>query len=108
MRDSNSSYLVVMIRIHMALEMTNYVLHYVLYNLSQLSALFTSKYSTTVYFILLGKETAIKLASLGADIIILCRNPEKAEEAVADIKRESGFTSVRYGIPAHRYFLKAF
>ena len=59
--------------------------------------------NTLHHFILLGKETAIKLASLGADIIILCRNPEKAEEAVADIKRESGFTSVRYGIPADRY-----
>ena len=57
----------------------------------------------TLYFILLGKETAIKLASLGADIIILCRNPEKAEEAVADIKRESGFTSVRYSFLVDRY-----
>jgi len=34
----------------------------------------------------LGKETAIALASLGADVIILCKSPEKAELAVQDIR----------------------
>jgi NAD(P)-dependent dehydrogenase (short-subunit alcohol dehydrogenase family) len=46
-----------------------------------------------------GKETAIKLASMGADTIVLCRNPEKAEAALADIKRLSGSSKVRYGLP---------
>ena len=30
----------------------------------------------------LGKETAVKLAALGADVIILCRNPSKADAAI--------------------------
>ncbi|CAM9394948.1 unnamed protein product [Discosporangium mesarthrocarpum] len=34
----------------------------------------------------LGKETAIRLAQLGADVTIACRNPEKASAAVEDIK----------------------
>ena len=38
----------------------------------------------------LGKETAVKLASLGADVIILCRTPATAEAAVTEIKERSG------------------
>jgi NAD(P)-dependent dehydrogenase (short-subunit alcohol dehydrogenase family) len=38
----------------------------------------------------LGKETAVKLAALGADVIILCRNPTNAQAAVAEIKERSG------------------
>jgi NAD(P)-dependent dehydrogenase (short-subunit alcohol dehydrogenase family) len=43
----------------------------------------------------LGKETAIKLASLGAETIILCRNPEKADAAVAEIKARSGNDKIK-------------
>jgi NAD(P)-dependent dehydrogenase (short-subunit alcohol dehydrogenase family) len=43
----------------------------------------------------LGKETAIKLASLGAETIILCRNPEKADAAVAEIKAKSGNDKIK-------------
>jgi hypothetical protein len=39
----------------------------------------------------LGKETAVKLAGLGADVIILCRNPTNAQAAVAEIKERSGW-----------------
>jgi hypothetical protein len=42
-----------------------------------------------------GKETAIKLATLGADTVILCRSPEKAQSAVDEIKRKSGSSTVR-------------
>ena len=38
----------------------------------------------------LGKETAVKLAALGADVIILCRNPANAESAITEIKERSG------------------
>lgn len=38
----------------------------------------------------LGKETAVKLAALGADVIILCRNPTNAQAAVTEIKERSG------------------
>lgn len=33
----------------------------------------------------IGKETAIRLASMGARVLIACRNPEKGETAVRDI-----------------------
>lgn len=39
----------------------------------------------------LGKETAVKLAALGADVIILCRNPANAQAAVTEIKERSGW-----------------
>jgi short chain dehydrogenase len=42
----------------------------------------------------LGKETAVKLASLGGNVIILCRNPAAATEAVEEIKRRSGSSSI--------------
>ena len=38
----------------------------------------------------IGKETAIDLAKRGAKVIIGCRNKEKSQAALADIKRESG------------------
>ena len=43
-----------------------------------------------------GKETAVKLASLGADTIILCRDALRAETAVAEIKQKSRSTKVRW------------
>lgn len=44
----------------------------------------------------LGKETAIKLASLGANTIILCKSPNKAVAAVEDIKKQSGSNKVSW------------
>jgi NAD(P)-dependent dehydrogenase (short-subunit alcohol dehydrogenase family) len=38
----------------------------------------------------IGKATAIGLAKTGANIIIGCRDKQRGEEAIADIKRESG------------------
>ena len=38
----------------------------------------------------LGKESAVKLAALGAEVIILCRNPTNAQAAVTEIKERSG------------------
>lgn len=38
----------------------------------------------------IGKETAVGLARLGADVTIAVRNPDKAAEAVAEIRRRSG------------------
>eukprot|EP00904_Undaria_pinnatifida_P001762 jgi/Undpi1/11587/HiC_scaffold_30.g13882.m1 len=37
----------------------------------------------------LGKETAVKLAQLGADVTIACRNPEKAFAAAEEIKAKA-------------------
>lgn len=42
----------------------------------------------------LGKETAVKLAALGADVIILCRNPTNAQAAVSEIKERSGWVYI--------------
>lgn len=42
----------------------------------------------------LGKEAAITLASLGANIVLLCRNAQRGAEAVEDIKRQSESDSV--------------
>ncbi|XP_072050353.1 retinol dehydrogenase 12-like [Amphiura filiformis] len=44
----------------------------------------------------IGKETAIDLARRGARVIIACRNPVKAEEAVKEIQRRSGSSHVVY------------
>ncbi|KAJ1442920.1 hypothetical protein B484DRAFT_321834 [Ochromonadaceae sp. CCMP2298] len=38
----------------------------------------------------LGKETAVKLASLGAKTILLCKTPARAEAAVEEIRQRSG------------------
>ena len=52
--------------------------------------------SSTVFVCILGantgigKVTATDLAKRGAKIIICCRNPEKAGEAIKDIQKESG------------------
>ena len=42
----------------------------------------------------LGKDSAIALAKKGAEIIILCRNSEKAQSAVDDIKKESNNSNI--------------
>jgi NAD(P)-dependent dehydrogenase (short-subunit alcohol dehydrogenase family) len=38
----------------------------------------------------LGKETAVKLASLGAKVIMLCKTPSRAEAAVQEVRLRSG------------------
>jgi NAD(P)-dependent dehydrogenase (short-subunit alcohol dehydrogenase family) len=38
----------------------------------------------------IGKETAVGVASLGATVVLACRNQEKAEAAAADIRSRSG------------------
>src|SRR5215471_2646652 len=38
----------------------------------------------------IGKETALGLARMGAHVVLVCRNQEKGEQAVADIKRDTG------------------
>jgi NAD(P)-dependent dehydrogenase (short-subunit alcohol dehydrogenase family) len=42
----------------------------------------------------IGKATAVKLAELGATIVIVCRNVERGEKAMADIKMKSHTDSV--------------
>lgn len=44
----------------------------------------------------LGKETAVKLASLGSKIYILCRDKSKGELAVEDIKRQSKRQNIEF------------
>lgn len=44
----------------------------------------------------LGKETAVKLAQLGASVFILCRSPDKAAAAVQDIQHRSGNKQVKF------------
>jgi len=36
----------------------------------------------------LGKDTALKLVSLGANVIILCKSVEKAKNTIADIEKQ--------------------
>src|SRR5215470_19628220 len=38
----------------------------------------------------IGKETALGLARMGARVVLVCRNQEKGEQALADIRRDSG------------------
>jgi len=38
----------------------------------------------------IGKETALGLARMGAHVVIVCRNQQKGEAALADIRRETG------------------
>jgi NAD(P)-dependent dehydrogenase (short-subunit alcohol dehydrogenase family) len=38
----------------------------------------------------IGKETALGLARMGARVVLVCRNQQKGEQAVADIRRETG------------------
>uniref|UniRef100_A0A672QU45 Dehydrogenase/reductase (SDR family) member 13a, duplicate 3 n=1 Tax=Sinocyclocheilus grahami TaxID=75366 RepID=A0A672QU45_SINGR len=44
----------------------------------------------------IGKTTALDLAKRGARVILACRNKEKAEVAVYDIRKESGNPEVLY------------
>ncbi|KAJ8276608.1 hypothetical protein COCON_G00083600 [Conger conger] len=44
----------------------------------------------------IGKTTALDLAKRGARVILACRNQQRAEAAVCDIKRESGNDEVVY------------
>jgi len=37
----------------------------------------------------IGKETALELAKMGARVALVCRNPQKGEAALADIRREA-------------------
>ena len=38
----------------------------------------------------IGKETALGLARMGAYVVLVCRNQQKGEQALADIRRETG------------------
>ena len=42
----------------------------------------------------IGKETALGLARMGARVVLVCRNPQKGEHALADIQRETGSTQL--------------
>jgi retinol dehydrogenase 14 len=42
----------------------------------------------------IGKETALGLAQLGAHVVMVCRNREKGQMALEDIRRESGSSEV--------------
>ena len=42
----------------------------------------------------IGKETALGLAQMGADVVMVCRNAEKGKGALEDIRRESGSSQV--------------
>src|SRR5947209_5511445 len=38
----------------------------------------------------IGKAMATEFARSGADVVLVCRNPERGQEAVADIRRTTG------------------
>jgi NAD(P)-dependent dehydrogenase (short-subunit alcohol dehydrogenase family) len=42
----------------------------------------------------IGKETALGLAQMGARVVMVCRNVEKGQEALEEIRRESGSSQV--------------
>ena len=42
----------------------------------------------------IGFETALALASLGARVVLGCRNPDRAADAVSDLRRRSGNEAV--------------
>ena len=42
----------------------------------------------------IGKAAAIQIASEGHQVIMACRNPERGEVALQDVRRESGNDSV--------------
>ena len=42
----------------------------------------------------IGKETALGLAQMGARVVMVCRNAEKGEAALEEIRRESGSSQV--------------
>lgn len=42
----------------------------------------------------IGKQTALALAQMGARVVLVCRNPQKGEAALADIRREAPSTQV--------------
>ena len=42
----------------------------------------------------IGKETALGLAQIGARVVMVCRNAEKGEAALEEIRRESGSSQV--------------
>ena len=42
----------------------------------------------------IGKTTAVGLAQFGADLVLVCRNKPKGEEAVDEIKRITGNHSI--------------
>ena len=42
----------------------------------------------------IGKETALGLARMGARVVLVARNSQKGERAVADIQRETGSTQL--------------
>jgi NAD(P)-dependent dehydrogenase (short-subunit alcohol dehydrogenase family) len=46
----------------------------------------------------LGKETALEIARMGATVILVGRNEDKAQRVVADIQRETGNQNVEYMI----------
>src|SRR5262245_56614867 len=42
----------------------------------------------------IGKETALGLARMGARVVLVCRNQQKGEAALADIRRDSASTQL--------------
>jgi NAD(P)-dependent dehydrogenase (short-subunit alcohol dehydrogenase family) len=42
----------------------------------------------------IGKETAVKLAELGAAVVIVCRNGDRGAKAMGDVKKRSGSNAV--------------
>ena len=42
----------------------------------------------------IGKETAVSLASMGATVVLACRNPSRAAEAADEVRRRSGSDAV--------------